>query len=222
MWAFSPLRKDQSVKFPEDFSVTVPNLLKFILRYSSLPSSASDLESCTKECLQKEEIALQQRRTSHLEREIEKLRSEVSAIHQTHEQLEAQLSESRAEERRLQQQKHTLERQRKTLQLHSEHLQTICEQKNKELEEMAEKLQELADASENLLKENALLRVLVASMERKLENKDENKKYVLSEEMLSNDNTGTIPTATDRLHDERVDINIDTRVTEQSKENRTE
>ncbi|XP_019350260.2 thioredoxin domain-containing protein 11 isoform X1 [Alligator mississippiensis] len=219
---FPQNRKDQSVKFPEDFSVTVPNLLKFILRYSSLPSSASDLESCTKECLQKEEIALQQRRTSHLEREIEKLRSEVSAIHQTHEQLEAQLSESRAEERRLQQQKHTLERQRKTLQLHSEHLQTICEQKNKELEEMAEKLQELADASENLLKENALLRVLVASMERKLENKDENKKYVLSEEMLSNDNTGTIPTATDRLHDERVDINIDTRVTEQSKENRTE
>lgn len=211
-----PSRKEQSVKFPEDFSVNLPNLLKFILHHSSLSSS----EPCTKECLHKESV-LQQGHISHLEREIQKLRSEISALHQAHDQLEAQLSEARREEQRLQQQKHTLEKQHKTLQLHSDQLQATYDQKNQELLEMAEKLQELADASENLLKENALLRILVASRGGKLQSKDEIKESLQSEQTLSEDNDISLSTATAALEEKRID-NIDTIETEHSSGNRTE
>ncbi|XP_009475607.1 PREDICTED: thioredoxin domain-containing protein 11 [Nipponia nippon] len=208
---FPHQRKEQSVKFPEDFSVNLPNLLKFILHHSSLSSS----EPCTKECLHKETV-LQQGHISHLEREIQKLRSEISALHLAHNQLEAQLSEARREEQRLQQQKHRLEKQHKTLQLHSEQLQATYDQKNQELLEMAGKLQELADASENLLKENTLLRILVASREGKLQSKDEIKEPLQSEQTLSEDNDVSVST-----EEKRID-NTDSIETEHSSGNRTE
>ncbi|XP_067162561.1 thioredoxin domain-containing protein 11 isoform X2 [Apteryx mantelli] len=212
---FPHQRKEQSVKFPEDFPVNLPNLLKFILHYSSLSSS----DHCTKECLHKETV-LQQGHISHLEREIQKLRSEISALHQAHDKLEEQLSKARREEQRLQQQKHTLEKQHKTLQLHSEQLQSTYDQKNQELLAMAEKLQELADASENLLKENTLLRILVASKEGKLQLKDKAKEPVQSEQTLSDDNDVSVSTAATTLGEKRID-NIDTIETEHSSENRT-
>ncbi|KAM6121880.1 LOW QUALITY PROTEIN: thioredoxin domain-containing protein 11 [Phoenicopterus ruber ruber] len=208
---FPHQRKERSVKFPEDFQL-LPNLLKFILHHSSFSSS----ELCTKECLHKETV-LQQGHISHLEREIQKLRSEISALHQAHDQLEAQLSEAKREEHRLQP-KHTLEKQHKTLQLHSEQLQATYDQKNQELLEMG-KLQELADASENLLKENTLLRILVASREGKLQSKDEIKESLQSEQTLSEDDV-SVPTATATLG-KRID-NIDTIETEHSSGNRTE
>ncbi|NWX39152.1 TXD11 protein, partial [Steatornis caripensis] len=213
---FPHQRKEQSVKFPEHFSVNLPNLLKFILHHSSLSSS----EPCTKECLHKETV-LQQGHISHLEREIQKLRSEISALHQAHDQLEAQLSEARKQEHRLQQQKHTLEKQHKTLQLHSEQLQATYDQKNQELLEMAEKLQELADASENLLKENTLLRILVASREGKLQSKNEIKESLQSEQTLSEDSDVSVSTATATSDEKRID-NVDTIETEHSSGNRTE
>ncbi|XP_062444601.1 thioredoxin domain-containing protein 11 isoform X3 [Rhea pennata] len=213
---FPHQRKEQSVKFPEDFPVNLPNLLKFILHYSSL-SSSSDL--CTKECLHKETV-LQQGHISHLEREIQKLRSEISALHQAHDKLEEQLSEARREEQRLQQQKHMLEKQHKTLQLHSEQLQSTYDQKNQELLAMAEKLQELADASENLLKENTLLRILVASKEGKLQLKDETKEPVQSEQTPFDDNDASVSTAATTLVEKKIN-NIDTIETEHSSENRT-
>ncbi|NXE22950.1 TXD11 protein, partial [Ardeotis kori] len=213
---FPHQRKEQSVKFPEDFSVNLPNLLKFILHHSSFSSS----EPCTKECLHKETV-LQQGHISHLEREIQKLRSEISALHLAHDQLEAQLSEARREEHRLQQQKHTLEKQHKTLQLHSEQLQATYDQKNQELLEMAEKLQELADASESLLKENTLLRILVASREGKLHSKDEIKESLQSEQTLSEDSDVSVSTVTATLEEKKID-NIDTIETEHSSGNRTE
>jgi len=204
------------VKFPEDFPVSLPNLLKFILHHSSLSSS----EPCTKECLHKETV-LQQGHISHLEREIQKLRSEISALHQAHDQLEAQLSAARREEHRLHQQKHVLEKQHKILQLHSDQLQATYDQKNQELLEMAEKLQELADASENLLKENTLLRILVASREGKLQSKDDIKESLQSEQTLSEENDILVSTATATL-EERETGNIDTTETEHSSGNRTE
>ncbi|XP_025952151.2 thioredoxin domain-containing protein 11 isoform X2 [Dromaius novaehollandiae] len=212
---FPHQRKEQSVKFPEDFPVNLPNLLKFILHYSSLSSS----DPCTKECLHKESV-LQQGHISHLKREIQKLRSEISALHQAHDKLEEQLSEARREEQRLQQQKHTLEKQHKTLQLHSEQLQSTYDQKNQELLAMAEKLQELADASENLLKENTLLRILVASKEGKLQLKDRTEEPVQSEQTFSNDDDVSVSTAATTLREKRID-NIDTIETEHSSENRT-
>ncbi|XP_057604725.1 LOW QUALITY PROTEIN: thioredoxin domain-containing protein 11 [Hippopotamus amphibius kiboko] len=165
-------RKDLSVKYPEDLPITLPNLLRFILHHSDPASTPQNLANPpTKECLQSE-AALQQGHISHLEREIQKLRAEISALQQAQGQVEAQLSSARRDEHRLLRQQHTLERQHSLLRLHSEQLQALYEQKTRELEDLARKLQELADASENLLTENTWLKILVATMERKLEGRD--------------------------------------------------
>ncbi|KAM7149187.1 thioredoxin domain-containing protein 11 isoform 2-T2 [Molossus nigricans] len=165
-------RKDLSVKYPEDLPITLPNLLRFILHHSDPASVPQNLANPpTKECLQSEAV-LQQGHISHLEREIQKLRAEISTLQRAQMQVEAQLSSARRDEHRLLQQQQTLEKQHSLLQLHSEQMQALYEQKTRELEEVARKLQELADASENLLTENTWLKILVATMERKLEGKD--------------------------------------------------
>ncbi|XP_037669505.1 thioredoxin domain-containing protein 11 isoform X2 [Choloepus didactylus] len=165
-------RKDLSVKYPEDLPITLPNLLRFILHHSDLASAPQNsADPPTKQCLQSEAV-LQQGHISHLEREIQKLRVEISTLHRVQVQVEAQLSSARRDEHRLLRQKQTLEKQHRLLQLHSEQLQALYEQKTGELEEVARKLQELADASENLLTENTWLRILVATMERKLEGRE--------------------------------------------------
>ncbi|KAG8513470.1 LOW QUALITY PROTEIN: Thioredoxin domain-containing protein 11, partial [Galemys pyrenaicus] len=165
-------RKDLSVKYPEDLPITLPNLLRFILHHSNPASAPHNLANPpTKECLQSEAV-LQQGHISHLEREIQKLRAEISTLQQAQVQVEARLSSARRDEHRLLRQKQTLEKQHSLLQLHSEQLRALYEQKTRELEEVAHKLQELADASESLLTENAWLKILVATMERKLEGQD--------------------------------------------------
>ncbi|XP_034878177.1 thioredoxin domain-containing protein 11 isoform X2 [Mirounga leonina] len=165
-------RKDRSVKYPEDLPITLPNLLRFILHHSDPASVPQNLANPpTKECLQSEAV-FQQGHISHLEREIQKLRAEISTLQRAQVQVEAQLSSVRRDEHRLLRQKQTLEKQHSLLQLHSQQLQALYEQKTRELEEVARKLQELADASENLLTENTWLKILVATMERKLEGKD--------------------------------------------------
>ncbi|XP_012587352.1 PREDICTED: thioredoxin domain-containing protein 11 isoform X2 [Condylura cristata] len=162
-------RKDLSVKYPEDLPITLPNLLRFILHHSNPASAPHNLANPpTKECLQSEAV-LQQGHISHLEREIQKLRAEISALQRAQVQVEARLSSARRDEHRLLRQKQTLEQQHGLLRLHSEQLQALYEQKTRELEEVARKLQELADASESLLTENAWLKILVATMERRLE-----------------------------------------------------
>ncbi|XP_004438316.1 PREDICTED: thioredoxin domain-containing protein 11, partial [Ceratotherium simum simum] len=164
-------RKDLSVKYPEDLPITLPNLLRFILHHSDPASAPQDLANApTKECLQSEAV-LQQGHISHLEREIQKLRAEISTLQHAQVQVEARLSSARRDEHQLLRQKQTLEQQHSLLQLHSEQLQALYEQKTQELEELARRLQELADASENLLTENTWLKILVATMERKLEGK---------------------------------------------------
>ncbi|XP_065706845.2 thioredoxin domain-containing protein 11-like isoform X2 [Patagioenas fasciata] len=182
-------------------------------------ASFSSSEPCTKECPHKETV-LQQGRISHLEREIQKLRSEIGALHQAYDTA-AQLSEARREQQKLQQQKHALEKQHNTLQLPSEQLQATHDRKNRELLEMAEKLQEVADASENLLKENTFLRFLVASREEKLQSKDEIKEFLQSEQTLSEDNAVSVSKATAAFEEKRID-NINTTETEHSSGNRTE
>ncbi|XP_032316668.1 thioredoxin domain-containing protein 11 isoform X2 [Camelus ferus] len=165
-------RKDLSVKYPEDLPITLPNLLRFILHHSYPASAPTHLANpSTKECLQSEAV-LQQGHISHLEREIQKLRAEISTLQRVQVQVEARLAGARRDEHRLLRQQHTLERQHSLLRLHSEQLQALYEQKTRELEEVARKLQELADASENLLTENTWLKLLVATMERKLEDRD--------------------------------------------------
>uniref|UniRef100_A0A2I3S7H9 Thioredoxin domain containing 11 n=1 Tax=Pan troglodytes TaxID=9598 RepID=A0A2I3S7H9_PANTR len=165
-------RKDLSVKYPEDLPITLPNLLRFILHHSDPASSPQNVaNSPTKECLQSEAV-LQRGHISHLEREIQKLRAEISSLQRAQVQVESQLSSARRDEHRLRQQQRALEEQHSLLHAHSEQLQALYEQKTRELQELARKLQELADASENLLTENTWLKILVATMERKLEGRD--------------------------------------------------
>ncbi|XP_027469178.1 thioredoxin domain-containing protein 11 isoform X2 [Zalophus californianus] len=169
---FTVARKDRSVKYPEDLPITLPNLLRFILHHSDPASVPQNLANPpTKECLQSEAV-FQQGHISHLEREIRKLRAEISTLQRAQVQVEAQLSSARRDEHRLLRQQQTLEKQHSLLQLHSRQLQALYEQKTRELEGVARKLQELADASEDLLTENTWLKILVATMERKLEGKD--------------------------------------------------
>ncbi|XP_031514316.1 thioredoxin domain-containing protein 11 isoform X2 [Papio anubis] len=165
-------RKDLSVKYPEDLPITLPNLLKFILHHSDPASSPQNMANYpTKECLQSEAV-LQRGHISHLEREIQKLRAEISSLQRAQVQVESQLSSARRDEHRLRRQQRALEEQHSLLRAHSEQLQALYEQKTGELQELARKLQELADASENLLTENTWLKILVATMERKLEGRD--------------------------------------------------
>ncbi|XP_015265394.1 PREDICTED: thioredoxin domain-containing protein 11 [Gekko japonicus] len=140
---FPRQRKDQSVKFPEEFPVTLPNLLRFLLRHSS--------------------PRLQECRVSLLEREIQQLRAEIRALREAQALLQAQLAEARKEERRLLQESRVLQKQHEALQSQREHLQGLCDRKSRELQGLAGKLQELAEASKTLLAENALLRVLLAA-----------------------------------------------------------
>ncbi|XP_044515002.1 thioredoxin domain-containing protein 11 isoform X1 [Gracilinanus agilis] len=209
-------RKDLSVKFPEDSAITLPNLLKFILRYSDpISTVGSSADPQTKERLQNEAV-LQKGHIAHLEKEIHKLRAEITSLHQAQAQVESQLSDARRDKHRLQKQKQTLEKQHSVLQLHSEQLEALYEQKTRELEEMAVKLQELADASENLLTENALLKILVATMEGKLENEESEKSSTLQEtlshetELQSRDNTKlatnmSSPMASEQNNENRTD-----------------
>ena len=160
------------MKYPEDLPITLPNLLRFILHHSD-PASAprSPAGPPTAECLQSE-AALQQGHIAHLEREIRKLRAEIGTLQRAQVQVEARLASARRDEHRLLRQQHTLERQHDLLRLHSEQLQALYEHKTRELDEVARKLQELADASETLLTENTWLKILVATMEQKLEGRD--------------------------------------------------
>ncbi|XP_004586819.2 thioredoxin domain-containing protein 11 isoform X1 [Ochotona princeps] len=165
-------RKDLSVKYPEDLPITLPNLLRFILHHSVPAYPGQDVANPpTKECLQSEAV-LQQRHISHLEKEIQKLRAEIGSLQRAQVQVEVQLSRARRDEHRLQREQQALEQQHSLLQQHSQQLQALHEQKSHELGELARQLQELADASETLLAENAWLKILVATMERKLEGKD--------------------------------------------------
>nr|XP_003477807.1 thioredoxin domain-containing protein 11 isoform X1 [Cavia porcellus] len=158
-------RKDLSVKYPEDLPITLPNLLRFILHHSDPAFAPQNVASTpSRGCLQSE-AALQQGHISHLEREIQKLRAELSSLHRAQVQVEGQLSSARRDERRLRKQQQALEQQHSLLRQHSEQLQALYTQKARELEE-------LADASENLLTENTWLKILVATMERKLQGQD--------------------------------------------------
>uniref|UniRef100_A0ABI7WA35 Thioredoxin domain-containing protein n=1 Tax=Felis catus TaxID=9685 RepID=A0ABI7WA35_FELCA len=165
-------RKDRSVKYPEDLPITLPNLLRFILHHSDPASSPrSRADPPTKECVRSEAV-FQQGHISHLEREIRKLRAEIGALQRAQGQVEAQLSSARRDGHRLLRQKQSLEARHGLLRLHSEQLRALAERKARELEELARRLQELADASQDLLTENAWLKILVATMGRKLEGRD--------------------------------------------------
>ncbi|XP_032098636.1 thioredoxin domain-containing protein 11 isoform X1 [Sapajus apella] len=213
-------RKDLSVKYPEDVPITLPNLLRFILHHSDPAYSHQNVaNSPTKECFQSEAV-LQRGHISHLEREIQKLRAEISSLQRAQVQVESQLSSARRDEHRLRRQQRALEEQHSLLHTHSEQLQALYQQKTHELEELARKLQELADASENLLTENTWLKILVATMERKLEGRDRTESLAAETEAHSEQPE---PSGAPRLPGSPPPANASaTLASERSNENRTD
>ncbi|XP_069503894.1 thioredoxin domain-containing protein 11 [Ambystoma mexicanum] len=165
---FPHRRKDKSVKFPEDLEITVPNLLRFILQYSTLPSVADPSDPEMKH--RPKEGPTEHGQVLHLESEIQRLRAEIVALRQAQDTLAVRISEAQKDEHKLKIEKQTLEENNRALLLHKNHLQALYEYQTKQLGEIAEKLEELADASETLLTENALLKLLVTSMEETLRN----------------------------------------------------
>ncbi|XP_053327391.1 thioredoxin domain-containing protein 11 [Spea bombifrons] len=157
-------RKDYSVKFPDHQQITLQNLLKFILKYTKLPSSTAvdPPASCPKEYLRYKEDHV-----SYLEREILRLRAEIELLHKAQHELAGHFTETRKDTHDLKVQKLRLEHHNKALEVHKEQLQALYEQKAREVGTMADKMKELAAASETLLAENALLKLLMASLESK-------------------------------------------------------
>ncbi|KAJ7306030.1 hypothetical protein JRQ81_010396 [Phrynocephalus forsythii] len=141
-------RKDQSVPFPPEAPLTLPNLLRFALGHSSPPPPGSGPF----------QGGFQQGRVSHLEREVETLRAELQSLHRAQAHLQGQLQEAKREGRGLQQEVQALWEHQGHLQCQREHLRGLYEQKTRELEAVAEKLQELAAVSERLLAEYAFLK----------------------------------------------------------------
>ncbi|MEE6498369.1 hypothetical protein FKM82_003053 [Ascaphus truei] len=160
---FPKSRKDQSVKYPEDQKITLPNLLKFIVKHATLPSPAANPPaSCPKDYLHYKEVHV-----SYLEREIRRLRAEIEVLHKAQDELASLMANARKDEMNLKVQKQRLEDHNKALEIHKWHLQALYEEKAKEVGTMADKLKELADASESLLAENALLKFLLPALEPK-------------------------------------------------------
>lgn len=150
------------MKYPGDLPITLPNLLRFILHHSDPASAPQDLgiSPPTQECVQREAV-LQREHISHVENAMQKLRSEMSSLRRTQEQVEGRLFSVRRDGHRLLRWQRTLEQQHRLLRRHSQKLQALYLKKAREL-------QELASASETLLPEHTWLKILVATMEREL------------------------------------------------------
>lgn len=133
-----------SVKFPEDTRITLPNLLRFILNHSS-PSPQSKAAP-----------------KALLEAELRNLQGEVLSLQRARERLSQQLAALWRENRRLALHTQELRTQNAELQEQSLRLETLYREKRRQLTEAVKRLQELADASEDLLNENSLLKVLLA------------------------------------------------------------
>ncbi|XP_066432287.1 thioredoxin domain-containing protein 11 [Eleutherodactylus coqui] len=160
---FPQNRKDNNVKYPEDKQITVQNLLRFILKYATRPSTSADSPaSCPMHYIQYKEDHV-----SYLEREIKRLRAEIDVLHEAQDQLAEHISEARKDAQDLKVQKQKIEYHNKALEGHKEQLQALYEQKAQEVGTMADKIKELVAASEGLLAENALLKFLVVSLEAK-------------------------------------------------------
>lgn len=138
-----------SVKFPEDTRITLPNLVRFILNHSS-PSPQGKAGP-----------------KALLEAELRSLQGEVLSLQRAREALSQQLAALWRENRRLA--LHTQELQTQNTELHeqSSRLETLYQEKSQQLTEAVKRLQELADASEDLLNENSLLKVLLSVLREK-------------------------------------------------------
>uniref|UniRef100_A0A1A8QQY9 Thioredoxin domain containing 11 n=1 Tax=Nothobranchius rachovii TaxID=451742 RepID=A0A1A8QQY9_9TELE len=140
---FPRYRKHLSVKFPEELPVTLPNLLRFILKHS--------------DSLRHEDKPDEAQRTGAsavLHAEFLALQREVQTLHLARERLSQQLAQLWRDYRQLKFDKRSIE----------ESLEKQLQEKSQQLAEALRRLEELVDTSETLLNENTLLRILLKAL----------------------------------------------------------
>ncbi|XP_022073873.2 thioredoxin domain-containing protein 11 [Acanthochromis polyacanthus] len=160
---FPKYRKHLSVKFPDNLPITLPNLLRFVLQHSG------SLHYADKPSVEAESPGL----SGVLRAEFLTLQREVQALHHARERLSQQLSQLWRDNRRLTFDARSLEAENAELQRERQSLEEQHREKSRQLEEAVGRLQELADASENLLNENTLLRVLLRALKDRTEAREQ-------------------------------------------------
>ncbi|XP_061534694.1 thioredoxin domain-containing protein 11 [Phycodurus eques] len=149
--------KQLSVKFPDDLRITLPNLLRFILKHSgSRPDTDEPRSPDTRDASGPGGAVLRA--------EFESLRHEVRALHRARELLSQQLAQLWRDNRQLRLDARDLAAQNAELRKEQRSLEERRREKSRQLGEALRRLRELADASENLLNQNALLRIVIKAL----------------------------------------------------------
>ncbi|XP_029950849.1 thioredoxin domain-containing protein 11 [Salarias fasciatus] len=160
---FPRYRKHQSVKFPDELPITLPNLLHFLLLHADSLRRADDAS-----------VEPQQPGPGAVLRaELAALQREVQALHHARERLSQQLAQLWRDNRRLAFETRSLEAENAALQQERRSLEEQHREKSRQLGEAVRRLQELADTSESLLNENMLLRVLLRAMKDRTEAREQ-------------------------------------------------
>ncbi|XP_067354962.1 thioredoxin domain-containing protein 11 isoform X1 [Channa argus] len=159
---FPRYRKHYSVKFPDELPITLPNLLRFILRNSGSVQHAEKPVACSVEADGSGPSAV-------FRAEFLALQRELQTLHHARDRLSQQLAQLWRNNRRLTFDTRSLEAQNAELQRERQSLEEQHREKSRQLEEAVKRLQELADTSETLLNENTLLRVLLRTLKDRTE-----------------------------------------------------
>ncbi|XP_072320168.1 thioredoxin domain-containing protein 11 [Eucyclogobius newberryi] len=156
---FPRYRKHQSVKFPEEQPITLPNLLRFVLQHcdSVRPPDRGGGEGSP----------------GLLRAQVQALQAEVGQLHKACERLSQQLAWLWRDHRRLSMDARALETHNQELQQERRSLEEQHRQKSRQLGQAVRRLQELAHTSESLLHENTLLQVLLRALRDRTEEEEE-------------------------------------------------
>ncbi|XP_030635779.1 thioredoxin domain-containing protein 11 isoform X2 [Chanos chanos] len=142
-------RKQMSVKFPENTPITLPNLVRFVLKYSGHTPQGTGLGAGPRSLLQAE---------------LQVLQGEVLLLQQAKDRLSQQLTALWRENQQLSLHTRSLESQNALLQEQSGRLEAQFREKSRQLSDALQRLEELASVSEHLLTENSLLKVLLSTL----------------------------------------------------------
>lgn len=156
---FPRYRKHLGVKFPDELPITLPNLVHFILQHSGSLHYADKASGDSERPGPGAELLALQR--------------EARALHGAREHLSQQLAQLWRNDRRLASEGQRLQAEQTELQWARQSLEEQHQEKSRQLGEAVRRLQELADASEKLLNDNMLLKVLLRVLEDRTEAREQ-------------------------------------------------
>ncbi|KAK1886506.1 Thioredoxin domain containing protein 11 [Dissostichus eleginoides] len=163
---FPKYSKPNSVKYPDELPITLPNILHFLLQHSGSVQSADTPGSASHGAEGAEQ-------SSVIRSEFLSLQREVQALRHARQRLSQQLAQLWRDNRRLTFDAITLEAQNSDLQTERRSLEDQHRETSRQLGEAVRRLEELVDASENLLNENTLLRVLLKALKDSTETEEQ-------------------------------------------------